>query len=90
MDVMSRERPVGRDYGVKEGDLVRVNVPPGGLRHMSEDTDEASGVITGVVLDVWPANVYEHSESVVLIGGYPNPHRITVRTSYLSRLLDYP
>jgi hypothetical protein len=86
MDVMTTDLPIDRYYGVKAGDLVRVNVPPGGARHMSEDTDEASGVITGVVLDVWPANVYEHSESVVLIGGYPDPHRITVRTSYLSLL----
>ena len=82
MDVMAHNWPIDRYYGVKKGDLVRVNVAP-------STPDDPDKLITGVVLDVWPAHVYEHSESVVLIGGYPEPHRITVRTSYLS-LLEKP
>jgi len=79
MDVMTNNWPIDRYYGVKKGDLVRINIPP----WTPEDPDKT---LTGVVLDVWPANVYEHSESVVLIGGDAQPHRITVRTSYLSLL----
>ncbi len=82
MDVMTHNWPIDRYYGVKKGDLVRVNVPPA----RSVDGHEPKSMITGVVLDVWPSNVYEHSESVVLIGGDPDPYRITVRTSYLSLL----
>ena len=66
---------------IQKGDLVKVNVVPG-----VEVPDES--LLTGVVLDVWPANVYEHSESVVLIGGDTRPQRIVVRTSYLTRLED--
>ena len=66
---------------IQKGDLVKVNVVPG--VEVPEDS-----LLTGVVLDVWPANVYEHSESVVLIGGDTRPNRIVVRTSYLTRLED--
>jgi hypothetical protein len=58
------------------GDLVRIHVPPSG----------AENVMCGVVLEVWPSNLYEHSESVVLVGGYPDPVSITLRTQYLSPL----
>jgi hypothetical protein len=78
---MKYQPDIDRYYGVKKGDLVKVRDWYG--------TDDPPKYITGIVLDVYPANVYEHSEAVVLVGTDDTPERITIRTNYLT-LLETP
>jgi hypothetical protein len=40
---------------------------------------------TGVVLEVWPSNVYELSESLILVHGMRRPEQVVMRTNRLTR-----